>query len=479
VYALQDEATASALAKSAAEKLAATNESIQQQIDAIVRASLPLEKQRQLEVIGLDSTTVALKEQLWALQDSEKALLEKAALEKQVADQQKRAEQEAQSAFNSWLGELKSAFSAESGALKNVIDQFTRIGDGLRQYRDSLDTGKHAMLTKEEQYFANKREWENLLVAIDNDEEGALEKYQSVTDAFLDASKERNASSVEYFRDRDAAKKAAEKAAIAAYAHVDVAKLQLNYLEQQVKGLFDINESVKTVASLLGGSSAGAMATDESGLSAWEKSSLEANVRQNLENVGGFDALYSKTQAGDVDAMRTLQQQMVRWAGFGLKEDQYNSLIGQDSLKKMLDLFNLRKEDFSANLLTRWDGKEQKLNFDRNGLFEGTISYAKVADELKAMQAAYVAPAAFNKRADIIETRLPPQGITTTQAVAAPSIANDDETKQLLKRNNELMSKLINANVNGSSNMVSGIKNLTNKFSGLEKSAVLEKAKGG
>ena len=479
VHALEDEATASAKAKAAIEKLKATNDSIQQQIDAMVRASLPLEEQRRLEIVGVDGTTEALKKQLWALEDSERALLDKAAKEKQVADDRMKAEQEAESAFNNWLGDVKSAFDAESGVFKDIIDQFTQIGNSLKEYRNSLDTGDHALLTADEQYQANKTAWENLLVAIDNKEEGALEKYQAVTDAFLDSSKERNASSADYFKDLDAAKKAADKSVIAAYEHVDVAKQQLNYLEQQVKGLFDINESVKSLASLMGGSGSTAQALNGSGMSAREVLSTESNVSQNLANVGGFDALYNKTLAGDQDAMRTLQEQMVRWSGFGLKSEQYDRLVGQDSLKKMLDLFNLRIEDFRASSLTTWNGKETKLNFDRNGLFAGTTSHAKIADELKAMQAAYVAPAAYNKRADIIETRLPPQFASTTQAVAAPvAVGGDEESKKLLRRNNELMVQLINANVTGSNGVVGSVKNLTQKFSSINKLAVLEKAKG-
>jgi hypothetical protein len=480
VHALEDEATASEKAKAAIEKLKATNDSIQQQIDSMVRASLPLDEQRKLEVIGIDGTTLALKKQLWALEDSERALLDKAAKEKQLADDKIKAQQEAESSFNKWLGDVKSAFDSESGVFKSIIDKFTQIGDSITDYRHSLDVGSHALLTPEAQYQANKADWEKLVVAIDNKEDGALEKLQAVTDAFLESSKERNASSAEYFKDVDAAKRVAEKSADIAYAHVDVAKQQLNYLEQQVKGLFDINESVKSLASLMGGSGSTAQALNSSGMSATDLVGIESNVSQNLANVGGFDSLYNKTLAGDQDAMKTLQQQMVRWAGFDLKSEQYDRLVGKDSLAKMLDLFNLRIEDFKSSLLTTWNGKEQNLNFDRSGLFAGTTSYAKIADELKAMQAAYVAPAAYNKRADIIETRLPPQFAESTRVAAAPAaVGGDEEAKKLLRRNNELMEKLINANITGSNGVVGSVKNLTQKFSGLDKSTMLEKAQGG
>ncbi len=60
--------------KAAQEALQATYKSLQDEIDGLVKASMPLAEQRALELVGLDETATALKKRIFALQDESAAV---------------------------------------------------------------------------------------------------------------------------------------------------------------------------------------------------------------------------------------------------------------------------------------------------------------------------------------------------------------------------------------------------------------------
>ncbi|MFZ3289257.1 MAG: hypothetical protein WA191_20755 [Telluria sp.] len=83
---LFDQVQVAQSAKVAADALASVNRDYQQQIDALVKASLPLAQQRALEVAGMDASTLALHAQLGALQAAAEATAVKTAADKAAAD---------------------------------------------------------------------------------------------------------------------------------------------------------------------------------------------------------------------------------------------------------------------------------------------------------------------------------------------------------------------------------------------------------
>lgn len=120
LFALQDAAKATADAATAAANLTAANKSVQDQIDALVKAGLPLEKQRELEVSGLDDSTKALKERLFALQDEAAATAAAAAKAASVAQERK--------------------------TIQDQLDQLTLGAAGLlAKQRDALDESNRAL----------------------------------------------------------------------------------------------------------------------------------------------------------------------------------------------------------------------------------------------------------------------------------------------------------------------------------------------
>lgn len=84
--ALFDQVQSAQSAKVAADALASVNRDYQQQIDALVTASLPLADQRAREVAGMDASTLALHAQLGALQAAADATAVKTAADKAAAD---------------------------------------------------------------------------------------------------------------------------------------------------------------------------------------------------------------------------------------------------------------------------------------------------------------------------------------------------------------------------------------------------------
>ncbi len=97
IYDLQDEATAVAAQKTAQDALNATYNGIQGEIDALVKSSMTLQQQRELELSTLDATARALKLRLYALQDEAAAKVNsKAADDAYMAAAKTRADKFAQ-----------------------------------------------------------------------------------------------------------------------------------------------------------------------------------------------------------------------------------------------------------------------------------------------------------------------------------------------------------------------------------------------
>lgn len=214
-----------------AEALAQTNKGYQDQIDALLKASMSADQVRTLEIAGMDASTIALYDRLHALQAESTAtqaatqraeavaserktlqdqldeltmssaqLLEKQRSALDASNQsifdQIQAVKAQQSAAEAAAEAIRAAQESATSALKSMGDGIVSAMDGakaaakaLRDFNDALLLGNLSPLTTEEKYRAAKAAYE----ANPYDTQAAQ--------AFLQASKDRGADESYYQRD--------------------------------------------------------------------------------------------------------------------------------------------------------------------------------------------------------------------------------------------------------------------------------------
>ena len=142
---------------------------------------------------------------------------------------------------------LASAYERESSALQSTIDKFKGFSDSLKTFRDSLYSGPAAMLSPEAQYQASKAEFERVAAAARAGDEKAIGDLQSVSQAYLDASKEYYASSAGYFRDLEAVRAAVTATQGYAQSQASAAERELAALDKQVEAHLETNRILLSV----------------------------------------------------------------------------------------------------------------------------------------------------------------------------------------------------------------------------------------
>jgi hypothetical protein len=143
--------------------------------------------------------------------------------------------------------DLSKAYEREASALQDTASKFGNFADSLRKFRQSLSTGPNALLSPEAAYNASKAAFTDTAAKARLGDEKALGDLQGVSQAYLDASKAYYASSGNYFKDLEAVKQAVQAAEDTASRTATNAEQQLAALQDSVKGLIDINESVLSV----------------------------------------------------------------------------------------------------------------------------------------------------------------------------------------------------------------------------------------
>ena len=338
----------------------------------------------QLQREKIDASNQALFDQVQAERARQAAVAEATVAAQAAAEQERelraQRDQELKAAYQQWINDIKSAFDRESGIFAESIDQFTRLGDALNAYNDNLQTRSQSLLSPEAVYNASKSQFDTVASLARKGDQKALEQFQSVADAFLEASVKYNASGEAYFSDLENVKQATKDAAISSFASADIAKLQLTALQKQVSGLIDINESVKTVAQLLASGASGNSFRNSTGASYGRAlTGVEQNILQALSANGGFDKLYADARKGDQYAGNVLANQLIRWSDWGLKQAEVDKLLGAGALQKVEDLFSV-SEQMYAGKLTTWDGKNS------TPIFSSTVTQQKTDQETIALQ---------------------------------------------------------------------------------------------
>lgn len=273
--------------------LNALNKSLQDEVDKLVKASLPLAEQRKLELVGLDETSKALKLRIFFLQDEAANALKLIEIAKQqrsldiqlmealgnasgalaakrldelaAMDESLRPTQlaiyaaldaaDAQEKYATKLADAKSvlqaAYDAEAGALQSTIDKFKAFSESLKKFRDDLIMGPLSTLSPEQKYLESKRRFESTSAQADLGDANAIGSLQQVSQEFLDASRGYNASTEAYARDFEAVQRGLAQGISASDQQVAAAQAQLAILNAQVGHLIEIKGAVLSVRDAL------------------------------------------------------------------------------------------------------------------------------------------------------------------------------------------------------------------------------------
>lgn len=142
---------------------------------------------------------------------------------------------------------LNDAYKNAADAIKNNISALETYKASLVSLKDSLRMGSLSTLTPKEQYAQATGHFEDILARAKGGDKDAQSQLAQAAQDFLQASRVVNASGDTYQRDFQHVQDAIDAALGAANQQQTVDQAQLDALNQQVKGLIDINDSVKSV----------------------------------------------------------------------------------------------------------------------------------------------------------------------------------------------------------------------------------------
>jgi hypothetical protein len=232
VFAAQDAQAAAEAARQAQEDAARAQ---QEAADAAAQAAA--DAARQMEEIAQKRASLEI-DLMKAMGDEAGALAASRAAELEAMDASLRSLQRRVNATE----DLKAAYDRESGALQDTIGKFGDFGKTLREFRQSLAGGSAA-----DSYRAAQARFVDTAAASRMGDAGALGSLQSVSQAFLEASKANAGSDFAYRRDVARVANAVDRGIIASDDAVDYARAQLTALDKSVDGLLVLNQSVLSV----------------------------------------------------------------------------------------------------------------------------------------------------------------------------------------------------------------------------------------
>lgn len=200
---------------------------------------------------------------------------------------------------------LSSAYERERDEISATVDMHRDLAASLGEYRQSLYSGPAAALSPEAAYQAAQAEFARVAGFAAGGDASALGKLQTVSDAYLQASKGYYASSAGYFADLAAVRDAVTAAEGIAGAQADVATQQLDQLRLLVSGFIDLNESVLSVADAITALQA---AQGAPSAAAAAPASAAAPTNDNSELVAKLEALEAR-MAEVVDRLDAANEQ--------------------------------------------------------------------------------------------------------------------------------------------------------------------------
>ena len=325
IWARQDEAeviakqqAATEAATAAAEESARkTAELLKQRTDlenqllvALGMTALATERQRAAMLEGLDPSLRGYQTLLYGVEDATAAVT---AAESALADARSAASQ---------------AYEREASALQATIDKFKSFSASLKSFRGSLDTGGLAMNDPMTQYARTKADFERVAGLAASGNEEALGSLQGVSEAYLEASKNAQATNVGYFKDLAAVKRATEAAQKYADQQVDQGTAQLNALQSQVSALGILNQSTLSVGQAVTNVAA---AIDALARATSAKSAADAAAKQALSSAGVIPkATESIAIAANDNADLAAAKAIYLSATGGISSELFNRYVGSN-----------------------------------------------------------------------------------------------------------------------------------------------------
>jgi hypothetical protein len=188
---------------------------------------------RQEELAATDASLHALLRQIYALEDA-----------KAAEDAYAQALQAKNSRVDDARKALSAAYDREAGALGRTIDQFTKFGDSLREFRAGLFLADTATAASYRQMQVRLIQTAALAATGDI---AALGGLQGVSKDFLAASRAQSSTLAQYQRDVAFVARSVDAAIGASDEAVDYAQAQLAALDRLVGGYIDLNDNVLSV----------------------------------------------------------------------------------------------------------------------------------------------------------------------------------------------------------------------------------------
>jgi hypothetical protein len=148
------------------------------------------------------------------------------------------------SSFATASDAVQKLSDAQRQAVQAASDSYASFADGLRKFQSSLMLSSASTLTPIEKYAEAKRQYEATLTKAKAGDKDAQSQYQSVANAFLDASRAVNASSTAYASDFQNVMGNAGEMAKWADQQVDLAKASLTAMNQQVAATGQVVDAV-------------------------------------------------------------------------------------------------------------------------------------------------------------------------------------------------------------------------------------------
>ena len=143
--------------------------------------------------------------------------------------------------------DLASAYQTESQAMQSAIDRLKAFSTSLRSFVVSLQTGNLSLLNPADKYGAAQAQFDSTLAKARAGDTTAQGNLQSAAQAFLQASKDANASNTTYQSDFNRVTAAMSTMADTADTQASQSQASLNALYVQVSQLTDLNAGVNSV----------------------------------------------------------------------------------------------------------------------------------------------------------------------------------------------------------------------------------------
>lgn len=152
--------------------------------------------------------------------------------------------------YNDLLSTQTEVYKDQISALSETVTKFKDFVKTLNNFRDSLLLSASSTATPLEKYAEAKTQFESTYALALAGDKDAMGKLTSISQTFLDLSKQLYASSDKYTEDFGMVLDKINSASISASASADVAQLQLDAINTQVDLLTSINTNIASIAGL-------------------------------------------------------------------------------------------------------------------------------------------------------------------------------------------------------------------------------------